>query len=235
MSDYGDATGDLVRDVFAAGVDHAVLLLRHSARTYEPGLHDLLNPLTEAGRGYAKQLGAALPAGLTLRGYASPPERCLDTAECMLNAYAQAGGRITRIRPVEALGVFYALDQQRMWVGLRAAGGLADYISEWVAGAVPADAIMPAPLAASLVYRVLAGRLTNPLPDAQREGTGQLDVCVTHDMTIHLLRATLLEQSATAAPVQYLDGMVLYQQDQTLYLRSHDGDARVVADELRLN
>ena len=85
MTDYGDATRELVRSVFEEGASHAALLMRHSAREFAPGRHDLENPLTDEGRELARQLGVGLPKNVLLRGYASPAERCLETAERMLD------------------------------------------------------------------------------------------------------------------------------------------------------
>ena len=53
--EYGDSTLALVAEVLAEGVEHAVLLMRHSAREFEPGRHDLENPLTDEGRDLAHQ------------------------------------------------------------------------------------------------------------------------------------------------------------------------------------
>ena len=50
----GDSTVELVKEVSDRGVDYIVLLMRHSAREYAPGKHDLLNPLTDEGRVLAK-------------------------------------------------------------------------------------------------------------------------------------------------------------------------------------
>jgi phosphohistidine phosphatase SixA len=45
----------MVNEVFAQGVQRGVLLMRHSAREYRRGIHDLENPLTDHGRGLAKK------------------------------------------------------------------------------------------------------------------------------------------------------------------------------------
>ena len=50
MPRYGEATLALIEDVYRQGADHVAALMRHSAREFEPGRHDLLNPLTDAGR-----------------------------------------------------------------------------------------------------------------------------------------------------------------------------------------
>ena len=49
---YGEATSRLINGVFDRGITRAVLLMRHSAREYNAGINDLLNPLTDPGRSY---------------------------------------------------------------------------------------------------------------------------------------------------------------------------------------
>jgi hypothetical protein len=219
---HGDAALSLVDEVLADGVRHALVLMRHSAREFAPGRHDLLNPLTEEGRASARALGERLPKVLTLRGYASPPERCMETAALVLDGHRGRGGQATRHRPLEALGVFYALDQMRMWKGMDAAGGLVPYLGAWLRGDVPADAMMPAEVAAGQLLRVLAGKLQQTLADHQ------LDFCVSHDMTLYLMRAMLLGEPVDGPPVDFLDALVLYERDGGLWMRSHHGQPRRV-------
>jgi broad specificity phosphatase PhoE len=219
---HGDTALALVEEVLADGVRHAVVLMRHSAREFAPGRHDLLNPLTEEGRASARALGERLPKTLTLRGYASPPERCMETAALVLDGHRGRGGQATRHRPLEALGVFYALDQMRMWKGMDAAGGLVPYLGAWLRGDVPPDAMMPAPLAAEQVLRVLTGKLRQTLAEQQ------VDLCVSHDMTLYLMRAMLLEETVDGPPVEFLDALVLYEREGGLWMRSHHGGLRRV-------
>jgi len=224
---YGDATARLLTEILADRAPHAVALLRHSAREFAPGVHDLLNPLTPEGRDLALRLGARLPKAATVRGYASPPARCMDTAELLLTGHRQGGGVATRHRALEGLGVFYALDQMKMWKAMTAAGGLVPFIKDWVRGAAPPDAMIPAALAADLVLHILAAKL------GESAGTPQLDLCVSHDMTLYLVRQLLLDEPADGPAVQFLDALVLYAADGELWLTSHHGGPRAVTDRLR--
>jgi broad specificity phosphatase PhoE len=217
LTDYGDATIDLLERTYARGASHALALIRHSAREYEPGRHDLDNPLTDEGREYARRLGMRLPKALMLRGYASPPQRCMETAELVLDSHRQGGGGVTRHRPVEALGVFYALDQRKMWKGMVDAGGLVAYLQSWFAGEVPSDAMMEPTLAANQVIRALTGKLDQPV------AAQQLDLCVSHDITLHLVRDRLLGEAVDSSPVAYLDALVLFRLGDELRLASQRG------------
>lgn len=226
--DFGDTTLGLLDEVFSEGHEHAVLLMRHSAREFEPGRHDLENPLTDEGRSLARRLGERLDKRLVLRGYASPAQRCVETAELILAGHRQAGGQSTRHRPVEALGVFYVLDQMKMYKAMMAADGQLEFLERWFRGELAADVVIPAELAARLATRVAAEKLRQPV-----SGPPQLDVCVSHDMTLYLVRDRLLgERSADVGEVRFLDGLVLYEEDGATMLRSHHGTRAVVDLEL---
>lgn len=226
MESYGDATLDLLERVWSRDVRHAVVLMRHAARTFDPELHDLENPLTAEGRARAREVGRRLPRGATLRGYASPPERCMETAALILDGYRANGGRATRHRPLEALGVFYALDQMKMWKAMHGMGGLVPFVTAWIRGEVPADAMVPADLAARLILQVLAEKLERPVDERQ------LDLCVSHDMTLYLMREVLLGEPAAGPEVAFLDALVLFRDDGALWMSSHHGEPRRLDDAL---
>lgn len=219
----GDAALALISSLYDDGVDHAVALMRHSAREFEPGRHDLLNPLTDEGRALARRLGKALPKGVLARAYASPAQRCVETAELILEGHKEHGGRVARQRPVEALGVFYVLDQMKMYRAMTAATGQAPFLERWFAGAVEGDVMMPADVAAKLVARVAAGKLDAPI------ARPQLEICVTHDMTLYLVRDRLLGRPvAESGVVNFLDTVVFYHRDGQLFMCAPDTAPRVI-------
>ena len=219
MTRYGDATIALLKSVFDDGVDHAAALIRHSAREFEPGRHDLMNPLTDEGRVLAREFGAALPKRLLVRGYASPADRCVETVQLILDGHSKTGGRITRHRPVEALGVFYVLDQMKMYRAMTSIDGqVGSFLQRWFDGGIADDVMMPANLAAKIVGRVVAGKLEAPLERPQ------LDICVSHDMSLYLVRDRLLGLGVTdSGSVDFLDGVVFYERDRALWMRGLHG------------
>lgn len=217
MATYGDETVRLIESAFGAGARHVGLLMRHSAREFVPGRHDLENPLTDEGRALAERMGASLPKDLLVRGYASPAERCVETAALVLRGHESGGGRVARHRPVEGLGVFYVLDQMRMFRAMQAAQGQVGFLERWFEGGVPPDVMMPADLAAKCVARVVAEKLRQPI------AAPQLDVCVSHDITLYLVRDRLLGREPASAEVRFLDGLVFYDDDEGTWLASADG------------
>ena len=112
--EYGQETLDLVANIMANGVEHVALFMRHSARTYHPGIPDFENQLTDEGRVLARDLGGALPKEVTIRGYSSPVNRCVETADFILEGHKVGGGEITRRRQIEALGNAHILDMNRV-------------------------------------------------------------------------------------------------------------------------
>ena len=219
---YGDATIETVRALVASGVDHMALLMRHSAREFNENVHDLVNPLTDEGRALSRRLGERLPKTHTLRGYASPPERCIETAQLALLGHASKGGVATRVRPVEGLGVFYVLDQMKMFRALQEAKGLAPFVDRWVAGGLARDVVIPADQAARLVLDIVAEKLDHPVAEQQ------IDLCVTHDLTVHMVRDRLLGASAGHGTVEFLDALAVYRRDGRLMMRGQVGPEREV-------
>lgn len=227
---YGDATARMTRRVFGQGVSRAVLLMRHSAREYRRDIHDLENPLTPDGRVLAGRFGAGLP-DVNLRGYASPVMRCLDTASLAIEGSSASarGGVIDKVRHVEAFGVFYALDQIRMWKGLRQSQGLASYVGEWFDGAVPQSVMMNPRRAVSMVLEVMLDKLRAP---AIASSEPQLDLCVTHDMTIFTMRHGAGLEPVHAEDVAFMDGLIMYEQDGRILFASQHGGEVAVDDAL---
>jgi broad specificity phosphatase PhoE len=219
----GDAALALIGSLYGDGVDHVVALMRHSAREFEPGRHDLLNPLTDEGRTLARRLGNELPKALLARAYASPAQRCVETAELILEGHKERGGRVARQRPVEALGVFYVLDQMKMYRAMTQATGQAPFLERWFAGAVEGDVMMPADVAAKLVARVAAAKLDSPI------ARPQLEICVSHDMTLYLVRDRLLGRPvAESGVVNFLDAVMFYHRDGQLMMCAPDCAPRPV-------
>ena len=228
--DFGDASARMTRAIFAEGVERGVLLMRHSAREYWRDVHDLENPLTAEGRSLAARFGASLP-DVNLRGYSSPVMRCRETGALAIeaSAAAQRGGVISKVRDIEAFGVFYALDQIRMWKGLRKSDGLADYVGQWFAGKVPQSAMMRPQRAVGMVLEVMLDKLTAP---AIQAGSPQLDLCVTHDMTFFTMREGAGLEPATGPDVRFMDGLLMYEQDDKVFFASQHGGIVEVDDAL---
>ncbi len=220
---YGDQTLAMIQQLAAEGVDHMAVLMRHSARDFHTDRHDLENQLTDEGRDLSERLGRELPKEFLLRGYSSPAQRCIDTNDLALAGHAAEGGEVSRNRVVEALGVFYVLDQMRMFMAMREAEGQEKFLPRWYDGQISSDIMMPARLAASLVAGVAAAKLSQPV---QRP---QIDLLCSHDMTLYTVRDQLLGQSiAQYGEVAFLDSLVVFEREGSVMMQSHHGEAQLL-------
>ncbi|MCC5887744.1 MAG: histidine phosphatase family protein [Gammaproteobacteria bacterium] len=222
---HGERTTALIDGLWSEGIRRMTLLMRHSAREYAPGKHDLANPLTEEGRRLAHLFGTRLRPELALRAYASPVARCEDTAELIHAAHRERGGRGRGgARPVEGLGVFYVLDQMKMFKAMSTSTeGMGSFVRAWLDGRVPEDIMLPAELAARSLLKMLTARL------ATQEASPALDICVSHDLTLYLMREVCLGLSREQhGDVLYLDGMVVFERDGDWWAATHDQAAKSV-------
>ena len=103
--EYGQQTLDLIRQARERGAEHIAVVMRHSARTYKPGIRDFDNPLTDEGRALAQSFGKALAKDTYVRAYSSPVGRCVDTAEKIILGHEQSGGTAKGRRDIEVLGL----------------------------------------------------------------------------------------------------------------------------------
>ena len=64
---------------------------------------------------------------------------------------------------------------------------------------------------------------------SSQQQSPSIDICVTHDMTILMMRHVLGLEPVERGPVNYLDGLLLYREDERVMLASSLG-GRVVLD-----
>jgi broad specificity phosphatase PhoE len=210
----GDSMVEHLEGLRERGVDRALAVIRHSAREYATGRHDLENPLTEEGRAMALGFGQRLPAGWTVRAYSSPVPRCVDTAELILEGHRSKGGAVERQRVVEGLGLFFILDQRKMFRLMRDVhGGGPAFIRAWCEGQVPEDVVIPARDTARIMLSMLASKL----PPA----ASSLAVGVSHDFNLFMLREQLLGmRHEDHGHVEYLEGLVVFEDAVGLWVEA---------------
>ena len=215
---YGSAILRTLRELRAAGVRRTTALVRHSAREFNPDWRDLENPLTDEGRALAVEFGEALPRDVFLRAYSSPVERCMETAALSLDGHRSMGGSASRHRELEGLGVFYILDQRKMFRTIRSAQEDGrDFLREWFDAALDPDTVIAPRQCASIMVRLVLEKLRQ---QATHDGP-TLDLCVTHDMNVHLIKEQVLGlRHEEHGQVEFLDGVVLFEREGRLWMQA---------------
>ena len=166
-------------------------------------------------------MGAALGDDIQLRGYAeSAGTLWLETAQLLLEGAGQTLGSMPRGQTSKRRWVCSTL-----WItfacgkGMSQTKGLEDYLNRWFQGELSGDVMMPPKVAVAMVLNVMLGKL-----DAQALGDKpQLDLCVSHDMTVYTVRHGSGLEPIAAAAVEFLDGLLMYREQGQLLLRSHHG------------
>ena len=215
---YGAAILRTLRELRDAGVHRASALIRHSAREFDPDRRDLENQLTDEGRGLAQKFGEALPRDVFLRAYASPIERCMETAALSLDAHRSMGGSASRHRELEGLGPFYILDQRKMFRIIESAQEDGrDFMREWFDAALDPDTVIAPRQCAEIMLRLVLEKLRR---QATREGP-TLDLCVTHDVNVHLIKDQVLGlKHEVHGQVEFLDGVVIFEREGTVWMQA---------------
>ncbi|MCZ6869150.1 MAG: histidine phosphatase family protein [Gammaproteobacteria bacterium] len=221
----GDAMIAHLGSLRGRGITRALAVVRHAAREYVEGRHDLENPLTDEGRSMALSFGERLPADLTVRAYSSPVERCVDTAGLILEGHRAKGGAAERHRVVEGLGLFFILDQRKMFRLMRDVhGGGQGFIRAWCDRRIGEDVVIPAQDAARIMLSMLASKLP--------PGESALTVGVSHDFNLFMLREQLLGMRLEDhGHVEYLDGIVVFEDADGVWVEA-PGVAPIALDDI---
>jgi broad specificity phosphatase PhoE len=213
---YGLTMARALRELREAGVHRAVALVRHSEREFDPDRHDLEIPLTEQGRAHASAFGMALPRDVFLRVYASPVPRCMETAALALEGHRAGGGESGRHRPVEGLGLFYILDQMKMFRAMTSAGADGrSFLRDWFDGGLAPDIMIPPRVSAAVMVRLLLAKLEQQSTREQPT----LDLCISHDISIFLLKDQVLGlRHEQYGEIEFLDGVALFEREGDVWM-----------------
>jgi hypothetical protein len=181
----------------------AAAIMRHAAR-YEiaDSAHPTLAEITPEGAAAAEEMGRRLSGFERVRLFHSPVKRCRQTADCLARGIRDVGIMVVdHVGSEKTLGVDYILD-------LREAGRLSDLLGEhfvrlWMKKQI-SEAVVRA--AKPIVEEKLA-YLTSKLAEPSLNGR-RLDLHVTHDWNILILRELLLDlRHEEMGWLAFLDGL----------------------------
>ena len=199
-------------DVLAAlgkvnGSGPCAIIVRHAARHPIVDLRRSLEVgLTEDGMRDARRFGSSLGSFSKVRLFHSPALRCRQTAECMLRGLGGNGASASVTGPEHNLCAPYMRDESCL---VRAAQVGNGFIREWFEGGLDREWILDTGSAADMVIAPIVERLQEP------DGESRLDVHVSHDWEISLLREELLGlRHEDVGWPPFLDG-ILFRADGT--------------------
>jgi broad specificity phosphatase PhoE len=164
------------------GKGRAALMIRHAERYPIRSVLDSLGVgLTEKGKADATEIGTLLPHYPYYRLFHSPALRCRETAEGISAGIRSNRGRVTLIEEDDTLCSPYVKDE-RCLIDADRLGD--DFLRSWLDGRIDPDWIhCPEPSMVMVLGPVLKRML---------EGEGHLDIHVSHDWDIMLIRETLM-------------------------------------------
>lgn len=178
-------------------------VMRHAAR------HPIANPseptlaeITTEGAKAAVEFGSRLKGFDRVRLFHSPVKRCGQTAACIAQGAAAAGLAVETVGARDEIGCDYILD-------LVEAGRLTvlhgdAFVRLWLEGKIPATVVRSPRTIAARQLDFAATRLQEPT-----DGGRRLDLHVSHDWNIILLREILLQiRYEDAGWLTFLDGVV---------------------------
>ena len=186
------------------------VIVRHAARYPIDDIRKSLEVgLTDEGMEDARRFGSALRGFNRVRFFHSPAVRCRETAESMRQG-VEGNGTITSLTgPEHNLCAPYLKEEACL---IKVAKDGQQFIRAWFEGRFNEDHIMGTSKAADMVLSPIVDRLTEP------GGKGRLDVHVSHEWEINLLREELLGiRYEDAGWPPFLDG-ILFQPNESGFL-----------------
>jgi broad specificity phosphatase PhoE len=218
----GSKTLALLYDLRQQGIENYTVLMRHAERPIDSPENDLLMQITEDGKRAAYEFGRGLPADSPFRFFASPVDRCVETADFIEKGALSVGSKTESTQKMERLYAFYIHD-------LRAADGIlyemfdrgewAQFFRNWFDGKYPAEIIGDARPAAEILLKALQDLLQQPTPGG--------NICVSHDINLFLIKEYYLGlRPEDHEYIQFLEGVIVYERDGEQYIVNHQTGAK---------
>lgn len=160
------------------------VIVRHAARHPIVDLQRSLEVgLTEEGMDDALRFGSSLGRFSNVRFYHSPAVRCRQTAELMMRGLNDKGAKVSITGPQRNLCAPYLKDESCLAMAAQVGKG---FMRQWFEGQLDGKWIQDTATAADMVMAPIVAKLSEPV------GGDRLDVHVSHDWEISLLREELL-------------------------------------------
>lgn len=184
------------------GSSHGALMIRHGARHgSDVALHS--DGLTPEGREQARRLGTRIGERKRIRLFASPVQRCVDTASLIAEG-AGSDAEVTVSTMLGRPGTF-VIDETKVDEHL-AVMGLNRFAVEWAHGRIPAKVMAPIPQGTRALMDWVQGNLRN--------NDDCLDIYVGHDLFLTPVLVNYLGYDiASQGLLSFLDGFTVTMED----------------------
>lgn len=218
-----DQTIDTLNTLLGRGITRMAAIIRHSDRFYSdtPRMEAFMT-LTEPGKQYAFDMGKALPPIPRPRLYASLFGRCIETAYLIDKGHsATHGTALPHTQTSDFLAPFYIKDIE-MAVKMVEEMGTKAFIRDWFDKKINANVMEDPEKTADALTDFMAGTL-------QDLGEGQVALCVSHDWNIFPLKEFKLGVPLeTFRVVDYLEGVVFYEEAGQVFIIAHGADPKPI-------
>jgi len=216
----GQKTLQVLRDLHDQGVSNYAVLMRHADRPIDSAENDLLMQITEEGKEAAEKFGQGLPANSVIRFFASPVDRCVETAEYIEKGAQSIGIRTEAPRKMDRLYAFYIHDllaADSILYEMFARDEWAQFFRNWFEGKYPPEIIGDAREAAETLLNTLLQLLQQPGGN----------ICVSHDTNLFLIKEYYLGlRPEDYEYIQFLEGVIVYEQAGDFYIVNHQTESR---------
>lgn len=206
-------TMDTINHLIDDGIKRISLLIRHSARffTEESRLEPFMG-LTDEGKAFAFDFGAAIRPDLSPKLCSSFMGRCIETAFLIDKGFTQKNNLIIGHNCLERiLTPFYVKDIEKA-VPLIESQGNDLFLRNWFDNLID-DSIMESP---EKTADLLSEFMVEQIKHLKKN---QIAICVSHDWNIFPLKEFKLGLThETAGDVGYLEGIVFFEKENNYYM-----------------
>lgn len=212
-------TLSVINDLLDRGIRKIAVIMRHSDRHFtEDARMEPFMCLNEAGKGYAVDMGRALPQGPAYRLYSSFFGRCIESAYLLDKGYCQIQeGPLPHNVTSPILAPFYIKDIEQA-IGLVEAQGSIDFIRNWFNGGID-ETIMENP---ERTAEMLTEFLTERLSEL---GDNEIALCVSHDWNLFPLKEFKLGlKHEDNGDIGYLEGVIVFEDQGKTFITNHQCD-----------
>ncbi|MCG8564712.1 MAG: histidine phosphatase family protein [Desulfobacterales bacterium] len=212
-------TLSVINGLLDRGIEKIAVIMRHSDRHFTTDAR--MEPfmcLNDDGKGFALDMGKALPKGAGFRLFSSFFGRCIETAYLLDKGYCQSNDQaLPHNQTSPILAPFYIKDIEDA-IGLVEEQGSIDFIRNWFDGKIDETVMENPERTADTLAEFLVERL-------KEMGPKEIALCVSHDWNLFPLKEFKLGlKHETAGDVGYLEGVVIFEEDGKIYITNHQSD-----------